>query len=111
MTEQLHTLTVYGASDDLVEVEGYIEDEFEAYGPTTLIVTAPDGARIAITAEFDGPGPMRDVGDGWVLSIHHADPEWTYPVRLGVRRDRDSDPAIVLSVPTGTTVREWDDAE
>ena len=27
------SITIYGASDDLLEVEGDVEDEFGAYGP------------------------------------------------------------------------------
>lgn len=104
MTDTLHTLTIYGASDDLLELEGYINEEYTAFRPVTLVLRAPTGARLAITAEFDATAPIP--GNGWVLSILHADPQWTWPVRLAERPDRSDDPAIVLEVPVGTTVSE-----
>ncbi|MEV4127107.1 hypothetical protein [Nocardia sp. NPDC049707] len=104
----LHTLRIYGASDDLLELEDYIHDEYEVYRPTTLVLTAPSGAQLAIEADFCPVGSsLTDVGDGWVLTVQHADPAWTYPVRLNVRPDRDSDPAIELDVPEGTSILLW----
>ena len=50
---------------------------------------------------------MADFGDGWVLAVQHSDPAWTYPVRFAARPDRNSDPAIELEVPEGTTVEQW----
>ena len=104
MTDTLHTLTIYGASDDLLELEGYINEEYTAYRKATLVLRAPTGAQLAITAEFDGATPIP--GEGWALSILHSDPQWTWPVRLAERPDRPDDPAIVLQVPAGTCVRE-----
>lgn len=100
----VHTLTIYGASDDCLELEGYINEEYTAYRKATLVLRAPTGAQLAITAEFDGATPIP--GEGWALSILHSDPQWTWPVRLSERPDRPDDPAIVLEVPVGTTVRE-----
>ncbi len=102
----LKTLTIYGASDDLVEIDGYIHEEYDLdRDGTVLMFTAPHGAQLAVLVDFcPVESPMRDIGGGWVLSVHHADPDWVYPVRLGVRPDRDSDPAIHLAVPEGTTV-------
>lgn len=102
----LRSLAIYGASDDLLEIEGLIEEEFECYTATTLYVKTPDGAQLAVTAEFCGTGPMSHIGSGWVLTVHHSDPHWTYPIRLERRNDYDEDPAVVLEVPVGTTVTE-----
>ncbi|MGW5519080.1 hypothetical protein [Nocardia africana] len=108
----LHLLRIYGCSDDLLELEGYIRDEYDVYDPITLVLTAPNGAHLDIVAEFCPVGdPMADYGDGWVLGVHHGDPAWTYPVRLAARPDRDSDPAIELEVPEGTTVQRWGEDE
>ncbi|PKV80880.1 hypothetical protein [Nocardia fluminea] len=101
---ELHTLTIYGASDDCLELEGYINEEYDALRPITLVLRAPTGAQLAVSAEFDGATPIR--GDGWALSILHVDPQWTWTVRLSERPDRPDDPAIVLEVPVGTTVTE-----
>lgn len=104
----LHLLRIYGASDDLLELEGYIRDEYDVYGPVTLVLTAPNGAHIGIVADFcPVADPMADHGDGWVLTVHHGDPAWTYPVRFTARPDRTSDPAIELDVPEGTTIEQF----
>lgn len=110
--EGLHSLTIYGASDDLIEVEGYINEEYPAHrvhGLVTLVVTAPDGARVWITPEFDAE-PLRGVGEGWALAVRHAG-YWPHPVQLGARPDRDTDPAVILTVPEGTTVAVWEPEE
>ncbi|MFC4124905.1 hypothetical protein [Nocardia rhizosphaerae] len=104
MTDTLHTLTIYGASDDLLELEGYITEEYNVYSATTLAFTAPNGARVAIVAEFGGYVAIPN--GGWALSVCHLDPRWTYPVRLAERPDDSADPAVILEVPEGTTVRE-----
>ncbi|MGW6698830.1 hypothetical protein [Nocardia sp. NPDC055049] len=104
MPDTLHTLTIYGASDDLLELEGYINEEYGAYRRATLVLRAPTGAQLAITAEFEGATPIPR--EGWVLSILHSDPQWTWPVRLAERPDGPGDPAIVLEVPEGTTIEE-----
>lgn len=93
--EQLHAVTIYGASDDLVEVEGYITEEFNVYGPMLLTLTAPDGATATIRAAFTVAG--------WNLSTEHID-GWIWPATIGQRPDRPEDPALFLQVPTGTTL-------
>ncbi|WP_043736186.1 hypothetical protein [Nocardia asiatica] len=101
--ETLHPLVFAGGSDDLLEVSGYIDDEFDAAGPITVLVTAPGGARLWITAAFDTP-PFRGHGSGWALGVVHADPAWTYPTRLTSDPDNPAAPAITLQVPTATTL-------
>ena len=47
--------TIYGASDDLVEVEGAIREEYTLGDPCTrLRLTAPDGDSLDIVLWFDG---------------------------------------------------------
>lgn len=50
------SLTIYGASDDLIEVEGSIREEFQCYsGNGEIIVTAADGAlRVFLRLEENG---------------------------------------------------------
>lgn len=90
----LQTLTIYGASDDCVELSGYVSAEFTTYGPLTLDIETPDGVRIEVTASFF---------TSWSIILNHVDPQWTYPVRLGAAPG-DEDPAVHLDVPEGTTV-------
>lgn len=98
----LHTLTIYGASDDCVEVGGYITEEFYALNePALLMIIAPDGAHVAVEAEWCPQGPLREFCEGWRITVHHIDVDWDYPVRLG---DLAGDPAVALDVPEGTTV-------
>jgi len=100
-------LTIYGASDDLLEVEsddGSIRDEFDVYGPTEVLIEDPDGGSLVVKAEF---GAWNKRGAEWTLAIRNTDefPEgWT--IQFGERPDREGDPAIFLEVPSGTTVRE-----
>lgn len=95
-------LCIYGASDDLVEFEGAIRDEFnvDRNGEWAGTLIAPTGEALKVKAVY---GP-----DEWELSLGnvpgHASPDW--PIRFGERPDREDDPAIIIDVPSGTTVVE-----
>lgn len=104
----MNEIIIYGASDDLLEVEGAFDEEFGAYGGATVVVEAPSGERLWVRAVFD-EGPLRGIGEGWVLSVLHANPDrrWQWPIRLGARLGRPEDPALIIECPDGTTVREW----
>ena len=47
------TTTIYGASDDLIELEGAIRDEFNAYDETSQLAF-DNGAILAIRYDDDG---------------------------------------------------------
>lgn len=98
-------LTIYGASDDLLEVEsdGIYSDEFDVNGPWEGVIDALDGTSLIITAEFSSGKKLRDAD--WTLGIENTGtwPDWT--IQFGERPDREGDPAIILEVPDGTTVR------
>ncbi len=51
------SVTIYGASDDLVEVEGDVREEFSALG----------------NENFDGDGGYLAFSDGTILSIVYGD--------------------------------------
>ena len=100
-------MTIYGASDDLLEIESdSFTDEFEVYGPTEVLIEDPDGASLIVTAEFGARGKRRS---DWTLGVLNSD-EWPtgWTIQFGDRPDREGDPAIILDVPEGTTVRELD---
>lgn len=113
------TLTIYGASDDLLEVEGAVSEEFSAYGSCIVVIEAPTGERVWVRAAFDDDPDLRGVvgadhetGSEWVLSVLHTDVTtmWPWPIRFIARHDerRDlDDPAVAIECPVGTTVREW----
>lgn len=102
-------IIIYGASDDLLEVAGAFDEEFGAYGGVIVVMEAPSGERLWVRALHDEDPSLRGVGEGWVLSVLHADPAhgWRWPVRFGARPGRPEDPALVIECPDGTTVREW----
>ncbi|MBN7484631.1 hypothetical protein [Mycobacteroides abscessus] len=105
----MSAITFYGASDDLLEVEGAFTEEFDAYSGVTVVVEAPSGESLWVRAVFDTDVPLRGIGQGWVLSVLHPDPVhgWQWPVRFGARPDGPEDPALIVECPEGTTVREW----
>ncbi|MGI6878801.1 hypothetical protein [Microbacterium sp. gxy059] len=95
-------LTIYGASDDLVEIEGEFREEFSAYNGWRGRVTAPDGDALIITAEYGKPRGEAE----WTLGVENAGTWPSWPIYFSERPDRDDDPAIVIDVPAGTIVEE-----
>lgn len=93
-------LIIYGASDDLVEVEGAFREEYDAYSGWRGRVTSPDGDSLIVTAVF-GEGEAD-----WTLGILNSSswPDW--PIKFGERPDREGDPALIIDVPEGTIVEE-----
>jgi len=99
------TLTFYGASDDLatVEIDGVPVEEFDAYNkPWRGLVAAPDGESLAFTAEFGRIGQHAD----WTLGIENTGTWPSWPIQFGNRPDRDDDPALIIEVPEGATIKE-----
>ncbi|MBC9705954.1 MAG: hypothetical protein H9W81_13480 [Enterococcus sp.] len=96
-------VTIYGASDDLVELDTpdwSIYEEYDAYGPTFVRLTAPDGKTMVIRVEFGREGSKFD----WDLEIYENSTTWV--VEDSVRPDRDSDPALIIHAPVGTYSEE-----
>ncbi|WP_336633616.1 MULTISPECIES: hypothetical protein [unclassified Microbacterium] len=98
----MSTITIYGASDDLLEVEGAFSEEFQAYGETRLRVLAPDGDSLIVIGEFSA----RDGEADWTLRVMNSATWPAWPIRFGDRPDREGDPAIIIDVPEGTIVEE-----
>ena len=97
-------LVFYGASDDLLEIEGYIEDEYYTNGDDVAIaevIFPKDEGILYVVAEFGH--------EGWELSVTNGE-EWPkgHNITFGSRPSRESDPAIIMQVPEGTIVREFD---
>lgn len=98
------TIKFYGASDDLVELEGYISEEFDLppEGWTGCLID-PDGNRVELSADY-----IRE----WELSVKVITGnvvEWD--VRLTDRDGTEYDPAIEIDVPEGTTLYVPDPTE
>ncbi|SHT53840.1 Uncharacterised protein [Mycobacteroides abscessus subsp. abscessus] len=94
-------LKFYGASDDLVEFEGVIREEFDVYKPALFLLTITDGddqAQFELSAKF-----WAD----WELSVG-AKSHWSnidVDVKFTAREDYDSDPMVVFDIPDGASVK------
>ena len=96
-------IIVYGASDDCIEIEGAISEEYEVYGnPTvgTVILESPAGETLEVTLVFE---------NGWEITLPSIGEDFSnhapWPLRIGERPDRAEDPALFIDAPAGTTVR------
>lgn len=107
---------IYGASDDLVEFDGAIYDEFPAdrHGRCSRVLAAPDGGRLRVFAAYLPT-------EGWAVGVAPVDNEDGPPIpdwQCVLRCPRDSETAysavLVIDVPDGTVVEnenENDDDE
>jgi len=96
----MSTITIYGASDDLVEVEGEFSEEFSAYQGWRGRVIAPSGQLLVVTAEYSKEGE-----DHWTLGVETANtwPAWSIQF---AEAPQEGTPAIIIEVPAGTVVEE-----
>ena len=100
MTEPI---TIYGASDDLVEVEGAIREEYTLGDPCTrLRATAPDGDSLDIVLRFDGQVGSLD----WSIGVEAVNAYPSWPIRFHERPGYEGDPAVTIDAPAGTTVQQ-----
>jgi hypothetical protein len=96
-------LRVYGASDDLVELEGAISDEYNTpAGGLELVLTAPDGSALVVTALY------TKAGGTWAIGVAPAEegedlPDWIRTVRTSPSCGYSAE--LVLDVPEGTIVK------
>jgi hypothetical protein len=107
--DELSDLTIYGASDDLVEFDGEICDEFNCYGLWKGRLLSPAGKSLIISAQFSKPGASSD----WTITVENDSapfPDWpmNYCGRPG---EEDRDPALHLFVPPGTRIIPLTDRE
>jgi hypothetical protein len=94
-------LTFYGASDDLLEVEGAVVDEFDALsGSTRVRLTAPDNGTLDVIGQYGRPGSALE----WSITVEAVDAYPSWPIRFHERVDREGDPAVTIDAPVGTTV-------
>jgi hypothetical protein len=97
-------IRIYGASDDLVEVDADVRDEFNlGRDGTRLRLTAPDGQSLDVVAQFCPPGDARL---DWTLAVEAHDSYPSWPVRFTERPDYEGDPAVEVDAPEGTTVTD-----
>ena len=96
----MSTITIYGASDDLVEVEGEFEEEFTAYNGWRGRVVAPSGQNLIVTAEYSKTG-----GDYWTLGVETTGTWPAWDIQFA-EAPHEGTPALIIEVPAGTIVEE-----
>ena len=98
-------ITIYGASDDLVEVEGAVREEYVLDDPCSRIrLTGPDGGTLDVVLWFDGK-----VGTlAWSIGVEAVNAYPSWPIRFHERPGYEGDPAVTIDAPEGTTVEAVD---
>lgn len=61
---------IYGASDDLIEIEGAINDEVSCYDATRVIIKASDGTQARITYNGEWKISVEVEGSKYFNLIH-----------------------------------------
>lgn len=88
-------ITIYGASDDLLEVEGYLVEEYNMWNieKQILVCDEHNEKALLITASF---GRWA-----WQIGVHgtgvYGYPDW--PIRFTEAPYREDDPAVEIDVP------------
>jgi hypothetical protein len=107
-TKETHSMitapiTIYGASDDLIEVEGAVREEYDlGVCGTRLRLTAPDGQTLDVSADF---GNLRLGGHlDWTIAVAAVNAYPSWPIRFHERPDYEGDPAVTIDAPVGTAV-------
>lgn len=97
-------IIIYGGSDDLIEIEGALSEEYGIFGSPrtvgTVILESPAGETLEVTLEFT---------TGWEITLPAIGEDFSnrspWPIRLGQNPENDEDPALFVDAPIGTTVR------
>ena len=97
------TVTIYGASDDLIEVEGVPgADEFNVYSDkkvcATLLLHHAEEEQMAVHAVYDGC---------WSFAVAQVDEEHplpAWPVRVGQSLGVPYSTQLEIDVPDGTVL-------
>lgn len=98
-------IIIYGASDDLVEVEGAVREEYQLGDEgTRLRLTAPDGDSLDVWAQFSARG--RHVTLDWTLAVEATTTYPSWLIHFHERPGYEGDPAVTIHAPVGTTVED-----
>lgn len=94
-------IIIYGASDDCIEIEGAISEEYNLdENRGTVVLESPAGETLEVTLEFK---------TDWIITLPPVGEDLSnlvpWPVEFGDRPDRPEDPALFIDAPAGTTVR------
>jgi len=81
-------LCVYGTSDDLIELDGYYREEFNAYGSEKTVLAFSDGTLLNVR-----------YNDDWRIDVKHKGPLFSSILRVEDNEDDEdcySDRAFFL---------------
>ena len=114
------TLKLYGASDDLFEIEGTRRGEPDEIGcfdqmegpPAVLLQSTSEGGRLVVIASY-APGQGKKAPATWAIGLAPADenvplPSWPMRWALG---GRGYTTELQIDVPDDTTVEQLADAQ
>ena len=98
-------IRVYGASDDLLEFDGAISEEFSRYSnPIVGTLTAPNGDGLTVMAYYANSG-VWGVGVG-PLDEGATLPDWPIRFEDGKQNESSFSATLVIDIPEGTTLKE-----
>lgn len=103
-------LTVYGASDDLVELDGIDgADEFSIGNKDswTGVLVAPNGETALLYVDYRRNGCWTTA-----LGLYEEDyslPDWPVTITVDAKNGSSYSTYMTVEVPDGTTVKEWND--
>jgi hypothetical protein len=100
-------VTIYGASDDLFELDSPNREIYEEYdhynesGWYRAKLTAPDVTFLIVRANYGAGNGESD----WAVEVE-GENTTGWLVEEGLRPDHEFDPAIIVHVPLGTVAEE-----
>lgn len=94
---------ISGASDDLVEIDGRVNDEVQHYGPGPAIgrIEAPDGAGLLVVVQYVGEGT-------WSVGVAPLDEGFPIPpwkIEVGNAADCSYSAALTVWAPADATLK------
>lgn len=91
-------LKIYGASDDLVEMEGCVNEEIGSYDAATTITI---GGALVVTAQYG-----KDGGSVWAFTLRQVDEDvpLPWPVRVEFQHPYSLAAALDFAIETGAVV-------
>lgn len=93
-------IKIYGHSDDLVEIEGDIEDELCAYEDGRIITIGGEGEGVVIRAEY---APEGSAGV-WRFSVELVDDGVPCRWKIEIEPKHEYSQQVVIHCPPGTPV-------
>lgn len=101
MNESTGDLIIYGASDDIIEIEGVVREEYPLPegNEGRIRIVAPDGGTLDVVLTFG-----MDHGLDWKIRVETVTAWPSWPIRFHPRPSYEVDPAVTITVPEDTHV-------